>query len=145
MTTETRIKPPTWFWVVSVLALLWNLSGVVAYLSQAYMGVEDLEKMSQAERLLFESRPVWVTGAFALAVWGGALGCIALLLRKKWAVPILAISLVGILAQMSYVFFISNSFEVYGPGAMVMPIMVIVIGIVLVFFARKASAKQWLN
>ncbi|WP_281543207.1 hypothetical protein [Maribacter aestuarii] len=145
MTTETRIKPPAWFWVVSVLALLWNLSGVVAYLAQAFMTPEDIGKMPEAERLLIESQPVWVTGAFALAVWGGALGSVALLLRKKWAVPILIISLVGILGQMSYAFFMSNSFEVYGPGAMVMPIVVIVIGIALVFFARKASAEQWLN
>lgn len=145
MTTETRIKPPTWFWVVSVLALLWNLSGVAAYLAQAFMSTEDLATMPEAERLLYETQPAWVTGAFALAVWGGALGCIALLLRKKWAVPVFIISLVGILAQMSYTFFMSNSFEVYGPGAMVMPIMVIAIGIALVLFARKATAKQWLN
>ena len=145
MTTETRIKPPVWFWVVGVLALLWNLSGVVAYLDQAFMSDMDLGKLPDAERMLHESEPAWVTGAFALAVWGGALGCIALLLRKKWAVPVFVISLVGILAQMSYAFFMSNSFEVYGPGAMIMPIMVIIIGIALVFFAKKATAKQWLN
>lgn len=63
------------------------------------MSIEDLEKMSQAERLLFESQPAWVIAAFAIAVWGGALGCLALLLRKKWAMPILLVSLIGILAK----------------------------------------------
>lgn len=145
MTTKIRVKPPTWFWIVSALALLWNLVGVGAYMSQAYMSIEDLEKMSQAERLLFESQPAWATGAFALAVWGGALGCIALLLRKSWAVPVLGISLIGIVVQMVYSFFLSNSFEVYGLGAMVMPIMVLVIGVGLILFARKVSAKNWLN
>jgi hypothetical protein len=138
-------KPPIWFWIVSALALLWNLAGVMAYLGQAYMSIETLEQMSQAERLLYESQPAWVTGAFAVAVWGGALGCIALMLKKKWAKPVFIISLIGILAQMSHSFFMSNNFEVYGPGAMIMPIMVLIIGIALVLLANTAIKKGWLS
>ena len=96
MSADSTNKPPVWFWVVSVLALIWNIIGVMSYLAQAYTSVEDLEKMTQAQRELFESQPAWVTGAFAIAVFGGTLGCIALLLRKKWAKPILIISLLGI-------------------------------------------------
>ena len=138
-------KPPMWFWIVSVLALLWNLAGAMAYLGQAYMSAETLAQMSEAERLLYESQPAWVTGAFAIAVWGGSLGCIALLLKKKWAKPIFSISLLGILAQLSHSFFMSNSFEVYGPGAMVMPIMILVVGIALVVFTNLAIKKKWLS
>jgi hypothetical protein len=145
MTTETRVKPPVWFWIVSALALLWNLAGVAAYIAQAYMSIEDLEKMSQAERLLYESQPAWVTGVFAIAVWGGALGCIALLLRKKWAKPVLIISLIGVLGQMTYIFFLSNTFEVLGTDQMPMSISIIVVSILLVFFAQKATIKNWLT
>ncbi len=145
MTTETKVKPPTWFWIVSILALLWNLTGAMAYVGQAYMSVEDLAALSEAERTLFETQPAWVTGAFAVAVWGGTLGCIFLLLRKKWAKPIFIISLIGIIAQMSYSFFMSNSFEVYGPGGLVMPIMVLIIGIALILFSNKGISKQWLT
>ncbi|MDC6388548.1 hypothetical protein PP182_07630 [Maribacter sp. PR1] len=145
MTTETKVKPPTWFWIVSILALLWNLTGAMAYVGQAYMSVEDLAALSEAERTLFETQPAWVTGAFAVAVWGGTLGCIFLLLRKKWAKPIFIISLIGIIAQMSYSFFMSNSFEVYGPGGLVMPIMVLIIGIALILFSNKGIRKQWLT
>ena len=101
--------------------------------------------MTQAERLLFETKPAWVTAAFAIAVWGGALGCIALLMLKKWARSVFLISLMGIVVQMIYALFISNSFEVYGPGAVAMPIMVILIGIFLVFFAGKAQKKNWIS
>ena len=144
MTANSTTKPPVWFWIVSALALIWNLMGAGEYLRQAYMSIEDLEKMTQAERLLYESQPAWVTGAFAIAVWGGALGCVALLLRKKWARPVLLISLIGILAQMSYSFFMSNNFDVYGPGAMIMPIMIIIIGIALVYLARVADHRKWI-
>ena len=134
-----------WFWIVSLLALLWNLAGAMAYLGQAYMSVETLAQMSDAERLLYESQPAWVTAAFAIAVWGGSLGCIALLLKKKWAKPIFSISLLGIVAQLSHSFFMSNSFEVYGLGAMVMPVMILIVGIALVYFTNSALKKGWLS
>lgn len=145
MKTTTIVKPPMWFWILSAVALLWNLMGVFAYLADAYMSIENLEQMSQAERLLYESQPAWVTGAFAIAVWGGALGCILLLIRSKWARPVLYISLVGIITQLSHSIFLSNSFEVYGPGGFVMPIMVLFIGIGLILFANKAISKTWLR
>lgn len=145
MTAKSMEKPPVWFWVVSVVALLWNLMGVLAYLQQAFMTEEALAALSEPERLLLETRPAWATAAFALAVWGGLLGCVALLLRKKWARPVLIISLIGILVQMIHSFFISKNLEVYGPGEISMPILIILIGVGLVFFARIATRKLWLG
>ncbi|HMB63660.1 MAG TPA: hypothetical protein VKN36_11340 [Eudoraea sp.] len=146
MTNQSSVKPPVWFWIVSVLALIWNLMGVMAYLQDAFTTVEQLGAMTQDERFLFESRPAWVTAAFAIAVWGGALGCIILLLRKKWAKAVLIISLFGILAQMAYVFFMSTAIQVYGQlHGLIMPLVVIVVGIALVFLARMAHRKGWLS
>ena len=143
--TSNLEKPPIWFWIVSVVALIWNLVGVTAYLSDAFMSVEDLGKMTQDYRLLYESRPAWATGAYAIAVWGGTLGCIALLMRKKWAKIVLWISLIGILAQNVYQFFLSNTFEVVGSEAMFLPIMVIVIGVLLVWFAKSSERKGYIS
>ena len=81
----TPIKPPTWFWVVSVIALLWNLVGVFNYLNQAFNQVAMLESLNQAQREAFEGIPAWATAAFAIAVFSGTIACIGLLLRKKWA------------------------------------------------------------
>lgn len=145
MTVKSIEKPPVWFWIISIVALLWNLMGVIAYLQQAFMTEEALAVLSEPERLLLETRPAWATAAFALAVWGGLLGCIALLLRKKWARPVLLISLIGILVQMIHSFFISNNLEVYGPGEISMPILIILIGVGLVFFARISTKKLWLG
>ncbi|MDC6405960.1 MULTISPECIES: hypothetical protein [Maribacter] len=145
MTTETKIKPPAWFWIVSVLALLWNLAGAMAYIGQAYMSDEVRAAMTEAERNLYETQPAWVTAAFAIAVWGGTIACIFLLLRKKWAKPLFVISLLGLLGQMSYNFFMSDTFEVYGPNAMIMPIMILVIAIALIVFSNKAIAKKWIS
>lgn len=79
------VKPPISFWILSVLALIWNLFGVMAYLSSAFMTDEMKASMTEAELRLAENTPAWATAAFAIATWGGLLGCIALLFRKKWA------------------------------------------------------------
>lgn len=142
--TETS-KPVTWFWVVSGVALVWNLMGVMAYLAQVTMSPEALQALPENERTLRESLPAWSTGAFAIAVWGGTLGSVLLLLRRKLATPILILSFVGILVQMYHSLFMSNSIEVYGPGGMAMPIMVVVIGAILVWFSRKSMANGWIK
>lgn len=141
----TTSKPATWFWIVSGIALLWNLLGVMAYIAQVTMSPEALQALPENERTLIEATPPWATGAFAIAVWGGTLGALLLLLRREIATLILLISLVGVVVQMFHAFFISNSIEVYGPGGMAMPVMVMIFAIFLIWFSRKATASGWMR
>ena len=139
--TESKNKPATSFWIIGITALIWNLMGVFAYLQEAYMTAEDLAALPIEEQALYENIPAWVTAAFALAVFGGALACILLLLRKKLATFVFIISFVSILAQMTYNLLMSKAMEVYGPGGMIMPIMVIVIGAYLIWYSKKMDAQ----
>ena len=140
-----KTKPPTWFWVVSVLALIWNLMGVLNYLAQAF--ITEIKAEYTVEQLtLIEGRPAWVTAAFAIAVWGGLLGCIALLIRKRWARPLLLISLLGIVAQTGYNLFATDALAVFGSlMGLVIPLIVVIIGILLVLIAKIADRKHWLS
>jgi len=143
--TESKNKPTTSFWIIGIVALIWNLMGVFAYLQQAYMTAEDLAALPLDQQALYENVPAWVTAVFALAVFGGALGCILLLLRKKLATFVLIISFISILAQMSYNFFISKAMEVYCPGDMIMPAMVIIVCAFLVWYSKKMQTQGILS
>ncbi len=145
MTISNNSKLPVWFWVLSVLALLWNLMGVIAYLAEAYMSDEAFKALPEAQQALYNARPSWVTGAFAIAVFAGTIGAIGLLMRKKWALSVFVISLFGVFGQMTYQFFLSETFEVMGNQFMIMPIAVILIAIALVFFSRSSIQKTWLR
>ena len=138
-------SPPKSFWIVSGVALAWNLLGIGAYLMHVMMPPETLAAMGEAERALYTSAPSWVTGAYAIAVFGGTLGCVGLMLRKKWATPIFVVSLIAILAQMGYSLVVQDTIEVMGPAIVVMPLVIIAIGIYLVWFARKAQASGTLT
>lgn len=142
---NTSVKPPVWFWVVSVIALLWNLLGVMNYLNQAFNQVALMEAMDQAQREVFEGIPAWATAAFAIAVFSGTLASIGLLVRKKWARPLFIVSLVAVVIQFAHWLFISNAVEAFGPSTYGMPVVVVLIGIYLIFFAKKGIEKGWLK
>lgn len=145
MSNMQPVKLPVWFWVIAGVALVWNLMGVGAYIAQVTMSPEAMNALSEAERAGYENMPAWAVGAFAIAVFGGALGCILLLLRNKLAVPVFGASLIGIVVQMFHSFVIANAMAVYGPGATIMPIMVLLIGAGLVWWSINIKGKGWIK
>jgi hypothetical protein len=145
MNEQTNSGPPKMFFWVSGAALVWNLLGVMAYVGQVTMGPDAMQALPEEQRALYENIPSWVTSAFAIAVNGGAIGCLLLILRKSLALPVLIVSLAAVLVQMFHNFFLSNAVEVMGAAAVVGPLFVILIGIYLVWFANDAKSKGWLS
>lgn len=145
MTPGNLTPPPRSFWIISSLLLAWNLLGLMAFVMQVSMSEEALAALPEAQRDLYLATPSWVTVAFAVAVVAGTLGCVLLLVRKKLAVPVLILSLLGILAQNFHSFFLSNAVEVYGSAGLVMPLVVIVAAIFLIWYARRAQAQGWIG
>ena len=141
MNDVENIAPPKWFWVISGAALLWNLAGVAAFLGQMTM---DPSSLPAEQMAFYETTPIWATIAFAVAVFGGTLGCIGLLLRKSWAFLMLAICLLGIVVQIGHSIFIGNGIEVFGPAGLVLPALTFTIGVALVWFARYSGDQGWL-
>lgn len=141
----TTNQAPKSFKIIAIVALLWNLIGVLFYLLSAYMPDEVLKALPQAQQDFIANTPAWVTAAFAIGVFGGTIASLGLLLRKKWCVPLFIISLLAILAQNTYGFVLSNGLEVYGTSGLITPILVIIIAIVLVYYSRKAKTNGWLS
>ena len=83
MTMNYLRKPSNLFWVISSIALVWNLMGVFNYLDQAFMTDKILETLPKEQQILYQDVPAWVTAAFAIAVFSGTLGSLLLLLKKK--------------------------------------------------------------
>ena len=76
-------KPANLFWLISTLALIWNLIGVFNYLTQAFMTDEILASLPQDQQIMYQEVPAWVTAAFAVAVFSGTIGAVLMLLKKK--------------------------------------------------------------
>ncbi len=138
-------KPPIWFWLISGLALLWNAMGAWSYLSQVRMTEAFSSRYSTEQLQAMADMPKWLTAVFAIAVWAGLLGALALILRKRWAKPLFLLSLLAIIVQSIYNFFMSNNKEVFGDQAYYFPIFILVIGAFLLWFAGMARKKGWIG
>lgn len=132
----TSKKPTTRYWIIAVFALIWNTQGVVAYLGQAYMTDETLAALPESNQLYYSNLPAWVTAAFAIAVFGGFLGSIGLLWRKKWAYFLFVVSLIAVILQQIYDFFVQDYTQISGEG-LILPAIVLAIAVYLVYFSKK--------
>jgi hypothetical protein len=144
-------KTPVHLWIIGGLATVWNAFGCYDYLMTRTRNIDYLQRMMPTvdpqEMLAYiDSFPIWAQFGWGLGVWGGLLGSILLLLRNRWAVVALALSLVGALLGIGYQ--IANP---GGPAAMneganaIMPYVVIAVALGLVGYARAMKAKGVLN
>jgi len=141
---KTSFRPSINFFVISSLALVWNLIGVFAYLAQTFMGEKTKLALSKDEFNYLSNMPAWVTAAFATAVFAGVFGSIDLLLKKKITTVLFLISIVSLLAYQVYNFFIQDYITISGVG-LILPVSTTVIGFFLMWYSYKMSKKGVLN
>ena len=127
------------FWAIGAVALLFNLMGCMNFFSQ--MDAGRVASMPEIYRAIVETRPAWATTAFAIAVMGGALGGLLLLLRKSAAYYVFIASLLGgVVAQIPLLGMADFPIE-----ALVGGLMQLVVGAFLVWYAKWAERKGWVR
>ncbi len=129
------------FWVVGIAALIWNGLGVINFFAQ--MDPDVLASYRESERATVEGRPLWATGAFVLAVFGGALGCLLLLLRNSAAYYLFIASLLGVIGTMTHALGLGIDLglgEIL--GIVLMPLAVAAF---LIWYSKQAKNKGWLG
>jgi hypothetical protein len=127
-------KAPVWLRIVAALGLLWNLVGVYAYLQTVHV-------LPAGPGMAMEEMPAWVTGAFAIAVFGGTLGSLGLLLLKGWSKLLLLLSFAALIAQDVWAF----GMRAGPPESPILPLAVNLIALVLLWLAHSAGKKGWLS
>jgi hypothetical protein len=143
--SSNKTTIPIWFWVVSVVGLLWYLMDTSMFAMRLFMNEAAIKEIPENQQHLFQNIPLWVNIVFAGEVFGGLLGCVALLLKKKLALLLFIISILGVLAQTSNIWFLTDAISIMGAPAIVMPLFAIIIGTALIFLSRFAITKSWLR
>ena len=138
--TDTTVTRAHWsFWVIGVVALVWNALGVVNFFIQTNAGA--VTAMPEAERAIIQARPAWATAAFAIAVFSGALGGLLLLVRKSAALYLFVASLLGVMVQTIPYF---GLIPPVGYGRFVIAmymLMPLAITAFFVWYAKRAKSK----
>ena len=144
---RARARTPTHLWIVGAIALLWNAIGCYDYLMTRMRNTEYLESMMptvdpQAMLAWVDAFPIWAQFGWGLGVWAGLVGSLLLLMRNRWAVLVLGLSLAGAVLGLGY--------QIVGappmPGATggmmeIMPYVIIAIALGLFLYARSMRQK----
>ena len=93
---------------------------------------------------MFEGRPAWATGAFAIAVFGGLLGCIVLLFQRSSAFYLFIASLLGVVIQaIPYLGVTGLSINLNAFEISVMVVLPLVVAAFQVWCSMLAKSKGW--
>lgn len=146
LTGRLYVAVPWHLWLVGALALLWNGYGAYDYLMTHLQGDAYLAGMGMtaAQMDYYTAMPAWMTAAWALGVWGGTIGAILLLLRMKWATWAFTVSLLGLIGSWIHTF-TSNGLEVAGAAGVVMSVVITLVCVFLILYARMMTARRVLR
>ena len=144
--TGNNVKAPWHLWVVGIVGLLWSAMGAMDYV-MTKLRVESYMAAFTPEQLeFFYGFPIWVNAAWAIAVWGGVIGCLLLLLRKSIAVVVLLASFVAMAITALHNYGLSNGMEVVGDTfSLVFTAIIFLVGLFLYLYAKAMRARGVLN
>jgi len=135
---------PVWFIVVAFVALLWNLLGAAAVIMNFMITPEAILALPTAQQQMYADTPMWSSYASLVAVFAGALGCTALLMKKAFALPLFFLSIAGLVLQNIGIFIVVDAIAVLGSVVLVMQSGVAVIAIGLLLLTRVAIKRDWI-
>ena len=132
------------FWAIGAVTLIWNVMGVINFFVQ--MNADALASFPESHRAIVEGRPAWATGAFALAAFSGALGCLLLLFRKSAAYYLFIASLLGVVVQLIHTLGIARRTIGFSPFDISMIILMpLVVAVFLIWYSKWAESKGWIR
>ena len=132
------------YWIIGVVALLWNIGGATNYLMQ--MDLAFVSTMPETHRAIVIGRPVWATGGFAIGVFGGAVGCLLLLLKHRYSIHMFIVSLIGILVTMIHTANVASTKIEFNSGEVFMMILSpIIVASCLIWYANFSKSKAWIK
>lgn len=139
--TTTNTKAPKSLTIIAIIAILWNLIGVLSYVGLAYSNPNDTNPSVQ----IFVDYPTWVIAAYATAVFAGFFGSIALLIKKRISNLLFILSMVCVVAKSIYDYTMIDQEMFYLPGALILNALIYIIGIYLIIYSKKGMDKGWIK
>jgi len=130
------------FWVIGVVALVWNAVGALDYLMTQTQNESYMSGFTPVQLEFFYGLPAWTIAAWAIGVWGGVVGAILLLLKRRAAIWAFAASIAGIVVTNFQNYALANGMEVAGDAfSLGLSAAIFVIAIALFLYARAMHQR----
>lgn len=138
----TSRRRPWHLWLVGVLGLLWNSVGAYDYVMTQTRNESYMSQFTPEQLEFFYGFPTWVVASWAVAVWGGMLGALLLLFRKRLSVPVLLISFLAMIVTSIHNFLLSDALEVLGGVGVGFSVFIFAVAFGLWLYARAMAKRK---
>lgn len=145
-TTTPSAKTPWHLWVVGVLYLLWSCAGANDFVMTQTHNAAYTKGFTPAQLNYFSDFPLWVVIAWGVATWGGVLGSLFLLFRRRLAVCLFFLAFLGMILTTIYNFGVSDGMKIMGGvGPLIVSCIIFVLGILVWLYARAMRKRRVLR
>lgn len=141
---EGATKPavPVWYWAVAIGALLFEAAGAFLFANSLTL---DPATLPLDQRAIFDATPQWMTIAWGVAIGAGLIGAVGLLMRRRFAEPLLLVSVIAVAVQFSGIFLVKQLRELTPEDHLMVPVVILVLAYALWQSAKLARRKGWLD
>jgi len=129
------------FWVVGAVALVWNAMGVLNLVMQ--MNPDVLATYPESHQTIVANQTGWIAASVTVAIIGGTIGCVLLLLRKAGAVYLFYASLIGTIIVVAHT--LSLSIELSASDIVMIIVMPVVVAALLAWYSRWTAMRGWIT
>ena len=129
------------FWVIGAVALVWNAMGVLNLIMQ--MNPDVLATYPESHQTIVANQTGWIAASVTVAIIGGAIGCVLLLLRKAGAVYLFYASLIGTIIVVAHT--LSLSIELSASDIVMIIVMPVVVAALLAWYSRWTAMRGWIT
>jgi hypothetical protein len=138
----TTPATPAWYWLVAVAALLFEGAG--AYLFANSLSL-DPATLPLDQRAVYAATPQWMNIVWGVAIAAGLLGAIGLLMKRRFAEPLLLISLLAVAMQLAGLFLVKQLRELTPEDHLVVPIVILLFAYAFWQTSKLARRNGWLH
>ena len=133
---------PAWYWAVAIAALLFEAAGAFLFANGLAL---DPATLPLDQRAIYEATPQWMTAAWAVAIGAGLVGAIGLLIRKRFAEPLLLLSVIAVVVQFSGLFLVEQLRELTPEDHLLVPVVILILAYGIWQTAKIARRRGWLQ
>ncbi|RFF27613.1 MULTISPECIES: hypothetical protein [unclassified Wenzhouxiangella] len=128
--------PPVHFWIIAVIAVLWNAVGAFDFIATQMRLESYMSAFTEEQLAYFYGIPAWAVATWGIAIVSALLGSVAMLLRLRRAYELFIISFIAMLMTSFQNFVLSNGAEIMGAAGLIFSGVIVAIGIFLIFYNR---------
>lgn len=138
-------KPSWLFWVVAILAILWNAFGVYDYWMTSTGNANYLKDFDPEMIEWIVGFPIWRKAIWAISVFAGLIGALALIARRRVALTLFIISFVLMVVGFAgHDILLANGAKMYGVAGLVGSVVLILAAFGFWQYAERAARAGYL-